>query len=187
MATVKKSTNKAPKKTGVNKGIEKGVAEEQFTDKVICKKCGKEIGFTLGSELFLKCPRCGARVERDIKAEEKKAKKIIKEDVLRRSKKAQLSVGFGLTLIALAYNIVGFFSGWFADAWVTNGWWFELFSVPLVLFSFFLIKDTKETSASAKYRFFARLALIINFVAMLVIAATTVPYLADKIHEFLGK
>ena len=177
----------APKKTGVNKGIEKGVNEQQFQDKVICKKCGKEVDFTLGSTLFLKCPRCDARVERDLKKEEKKANKIIKWDILWRSKKAQLSFGFTLTLLAAGYNILGFFLGWFQDTWVNNGWWFGLFSAPFIIISYFCIKGTKTGSASLKYRFYARLALIVNFAALLVIIATTVPFLSDKISEFFGR
>ena len=178
---------KGPKKTGVNKGIEKGVSTEQFKDEVVCKKCGKEVQFTLGSQLFLKCPRCNARVERDIKREEKQAKKIIKWDILRRSKKAQLSFGFMLTILAIGYNVLGFFLGWFGDAWVTNGWWFGLLSIPFVIISYFCIKGTKKGSASAKYRFYARLALIVNFIALLIIVATCVPFVSDKVHEFLGK
>jgi len=177
-----KKKDKAPKKTGINKGIEKGVSEQQFKDRVICKKCDKAIDFNLGSKLFIKCPRCDARVERDLKDEEKKAKKIIKWDILRRSKKAQLSFGFTLTVLALAYNIAGFFAGWFEPHW-----WFGLFSIPFVVISYFCIKGTKKGSASAKYRFYAWLALIVNFVALLIIIATSAPYLSEKIHEFLGR
>ena len=171
----------APKKTGINKGIEKGVSEAQFQDKVICKKCGKEIEFTLGSQLFLKCPRCNARVERDIKKEEKQAKKIIKWDVLRRSKKARLSFGFLLTVLSLKFNIIGFFSGWF-----DVNWWLALLPLPFVIVSHLCAMGTK-TGASAKYRFYARLALIVNFVAILVIAATSTPFISDMINDFIGR
>ena len=173
---------KAPKKTGINKGIEKGVSEEQFKDRVICKKCGKEIDFTLGSKLFLKCPRCAARVERNLKDEEKKAKKVIKWDILRRSKKAQLSFGFTVMLLAVGYNILGFFQGWFDP-----NWFFGLFSLPFIVLSYFCIRGTKTGSASLKYRFYARLALIVNFVALLIIIATCAPFLSDKINELLGR
>lgn len=176
------AAKESTKKTGVNKGIEKGVSTQQFKDMVICKKCGKEVEFTLGSQLFLKCPRCNARIERDLKKEEKKAKKIIKWDILRRSKKAQLSFGFTLTILALVYNTIGFFAGMFDEMW-----WLGLFSVPFVILSYFLMKGTRKGSASVKYRFYAWLALIINLCVLLVIIATSVPLIADELHEFIGK
>ena len=169
------------KKTGVNKGIEKGVSTEQFKDLVICKKCGKEVEFTLGSTLFLKCPRCNARVERDIKREEKQAKKIIKWDILRRSKKAQLAFGFFLTVLAAGYNILGFFLGWFEP-----NWWMGLFSIPFIIIAYFCIRGTKTQSASKKYKFYAWLAGWVVLAAIIVVVATTVPAIADWIRDFLG-
>ena len=175
--------NDAPKKTGVNRGIEKGVATQQFESRVICKKCGKDVEFTLGSELFVRCPRCNKRMERDLKQENKKANRIISLDILRRSKRAQLSLGFFLTVAVLVYNIVGFLTDLFAG----GNWWLGLLGIPFIVLSYFLIKGTKTGSASAKYRFYARLALIVNFAVLLVIIATSVPLFADWIREFLGR
>ena len=176
------NNKKPPKKTGVNKGIEKGVSEQQFQDKVICKKCSKEIEFTLGSQLFLKCPRCNYRMERCLDDENKKANRIIKWDVLRRSKKAQLSLGFTLTVLVLAFNIMGFFFGWF-----TGGmWWLGLLGIPLLVVSAICIAGTRKNSASGKYRFYAWLAGLVNAVALLIVVASCAPYLSDKIRDFFG-
>jgi len=174
--------DKAPKKTGVNKGIEKGVEKEQFKDEVVCKKCGKEIEFTLGSKLFVKCPRCNARVERDLKAENKKANKIIKWDILRRSKKAQLSVGFFLTLLGLALNVAAYA----ANLW-TPYWWIRFATVPFVVLGYFCIRGTKKNSASAKYKFYAWLALWVNLAALLLIVVLTVPFLYEYLDKILAR
>ena len=174
--------DKAPKKTGVNKGIEKGVNEEQFNDKVICKKCGKEIEFTLGSQLFVKCPRCGKRMERNLKHENKKANRIIKWDLLRRSKKAQLSFGFTLIVLALIFNIVAYFAGWF-----TEYWWIRFASVPFLVLAFFCIRGTRHGSAMKRYKFYAWLALWVNLGALLLVIALTVPFFYEFIDKILGR
>lgn len=173
---------KAPKKAGVNKGIEKGVDSDKFYDKVICKKCGKEIEFLLEGKFFQKCPRCNARVERNLKQEGKQAKRIIVLDILRRSKRAQLHFGFILTMISFAYSVTGFFTGIFTG----NRWWLALLSLPFVVLAFFLMKGTRQKSASKKYKFYAWLALIINFVAFALIVVTAVPPLNTMLAEFLG-
>jgi len=175
--TAKKQTVGAVKATGVNKGIKHGVEAEQFEGRVICKKCGKDIEFTLGSELFLKCPRCRNKVERDLKSENKESKKIIKFDLLRRSKKYLLHFGVLLTALALTYNIFGFFSSLFAN----HGWWLALVSLPLVALSVACTRITRLKSASKKYRFFAWLAIGLNLAALAVICITALPELNARL------
>jgi len=173
--TAKKQSTGAIKPTGINKGIKEGIDAEKFQGRVICKKCGKDIEFIMGSDLFVRCPRCKNKVERDLATENKEAKKIIKYDILRRSKKYLLQIGFVLTCIALAWNIAGFFSEWFASGY----WWLALMSIPLVLLSLATTRVTRMKSASKKYRFFAWLALGLNIFALAVIAVTAIPYLNE--------
>jgi DNA-directed RNA polymerase subunit RPC12/RpoP len=168
------------KKTGVNAGIEAGIPEQRFSGKVICKKCGKEVEYTLGSRLFEKCPRCGARMERDIAKEEQQAGKIVKADILSRSKRTQLHIGFLLTAAAIVYNITGFFTHLFDG----QMWWLALVSLPFVVVSFFLMRGTRTGSASKLYRFYAWLALVVNFVAILLIIATAVPPVSEAAQKF---
>jgi len=182
MSAKKQPTNKP---TGVNKGIKEGIDPSEFKGRVICKKCGKDIEFTKGSTLHLKCPRCQSKVERDLKAENKEAEKIIKYDILRRAKKYSLQFGFVLTCIAIAYNIVGYLTEWFGMG--PTHWWLGLMSIPIVLLSFAFTRITRLKSASKKYRFFAWLALILNIVAVLVIVITSVPYLSEKLTEAYEK
>jgi uncharacterized C2H2 Zn-finger protein len=165
--------------TGVNQGLKQGLTPDDFKSRVICKKCGKDIEFTLGSELFVRCPRCNAKIERDLATENKEAKKIIKFDIFRRSKRYHLHIGFIFTLIALAYNTVGFFAGLFAG----DMWWLALVSLPLVLLSYALVRVTRYKSASRKYRFFAWLALILNTVALAAVVITAVPYINEKLMD----
>lgn len=172
---------KPPKKTGVNKGIEKGVDPEKFYEKVICKKCGKEIEILLEGKYFQKCPRCEARVERNLKQEGKQAKRIIVLDILRRSKRAQLHLGFFLTLVSLAFSITGFFTGIFLPRW-----WLALVTLPLVVLGYFCMLGTRQKSASKKYKFYAWLALIINFVAFGLIVITAVPLFNEFFCGLLG-
>ena len=180
MSAKKESSNKP---TGVNKGIQEGIDPSEFQSRVICKKCGKDIEFTMGSTLHLKCPRCGSKIERDLARENKEAEKIVKYDIMRRAKKYSLQFGFVLTCIAIAYNIVGFFTEWFKSGY----WWLGFMSIPLVLLSFAFTRITRLKSASKKYRFFAWLALILNVVAVLVIIVTSVPYINEKLVELYEK
>ena len=173
---------KAPPKTGVNKGIQKGVREEKFDDKVICKKCGKEITFTLGSKLFIKCPRCAGRVERCLKEENKRANKIIKWDILRRSKKAQLIIGLFFVILGTGFNALNFF----VQFWTGNLQYIGFATLPLILFGGFCIMWTRKTSASKKYKFYAWLAGWIVLAAIVVVVATSVPYLAENVRDWLG-
>jgi DNA-directed RNA polymerase subunit RPC12/RpoP len=173
---------KALKKTGVNKGIEQGMSPEDFSDMVVCKKCGKDVEFTLGSKLFMKCPRCGARIERNLKKEEQQAKGIIKDDIKRRNKHAWLSVGFFLTIVSIAYSIAGFFTNLFLN----GDWYLALFALPLIVISYFCMRRTRDHSASRLFRFYARLALIVNFVALALIIVTAWPWLTDKVMDLLG-
>ena len=177
-----KAPKKNPPKTGVNKGIEKGVAEQEFQDKVICKKCDKAIEFTLGSKLFVKCPRCNTRVERNLKHENKKANKIIRWDILRRSKKAQLSFGLFLVILGAGFNVLNFFLGWLP----ANLWWLGFVSLPFILLGGLCIKGTRKNSASAKYRFYAWLAGWIVLGALILVIITTVPTIADWLKDLLG-
>jgi len=171
------------KPTGVNKGIKEGMDPSEFQGRVICKKCGKDIEYTMGSTLHLKCPRCQAKIERDLKSENKEVDQIIKYDIIRRAKKYSLQFGFVLTCIAIAYNIVGFFTEWFSSGY----WWLGLMSIPLVLLSFAFTRTTRLKSSSKKYRFFAWLALILNVVAVLLIVITSVPYINEKLVELYEK
>ena len=170
--------DKAPKKTGVNKGIEKGVAEEKFDSRVICKKCGKEIDFTLGSKLFIKCPRCNARVERCLKAENKQAKKIISLDILSRSKRLYLALGLVLVILGGGFNVLNFFFGWIPQ-------WYGLLTLPLIFIGAFFIMITRWKSASKKYKFYAWLAGWIVLAAILV-TLTSIPYIANEVRGWLG-
>ena len=174
------ATKKAPKKTGVNKGIEKGVSEEQFNGKVICKKCGKEVEFTLGSKLFVKCPRCNARVERDLKSENKKANKIIKWDILRRSKKAQLAFGLFLVVLGAGFVVLNFFLNFLGDMW-----WLGFAGLPFILVGALFIMITRKNSASKKYKFYAWLA---GWIVLAAIAVTliSIPAVADWARGVLG-
>jgi hypothetical protein len=167
----KNSKTAAAKPTGINQGIQEGMSPEQFQGRVICKKCGKDIEFTLGSQLFQRCPRCNIRVERDIASEEKQARKIVKWDILRRSKKTMLTLGFILTLGAIAYNVIGHFTDIFDD----GHWWFALFSLPAVVCGYLCINITRFRSASKLYKFYAWLAVGLCVLALLIIIATAVP------------
>jgi uncharacterized C2H2 Zn-finger protein len=173
---------KAPAKTGINKGIEKGVDEKEFASKVFCKKCDKEIEFTLGSKLFVKCPRCNARLERDLKDENKKANRIIKWDVLRRSKKAQLITGLVFVILGAGFNILNFF----VDFMPSKLWALGLLTLIPVLLGGLLIANTKNTSASKKYKFYAWLAGWVVLAAVAVVIITTVPAIAGEIRHWLG-
>jgi len=173
--------DKAPKKTGVNKGIQKGVTEEQFNDKVICKKCGKEIEFTLTSQLFVKCPRCNKRMERNLKEEHRRANKIIKWDILRRSKKAQLIFGLFWVILGAGFCVLNFFFDWIpANLWGLG----FLALLPIILGAYFIM-ITRKQSASKKYKFYAWLA---GWIVLAAIAVTliSIPAVADYVREFLG-
>jgi hypothetical protein len=167
-----------PKKTGVNKGIEKGVSEEKFDSRVICKKCGKEIDFTLGSKLFLKCPRCNTRVERCIDNENKKAKKIISLDILSRSKRLYLAIGLVLVILGGGFNVLNFFFGWIPE-------WYGLLTLPLIFIGAFFIMITRWKSASKKYKFYAWLA---GWIVLAAIAVTllSIPYIANWARDLIG-
>ena len=169
--------------TGVNKGIEKGVATSQFEGRVICKKCGKDIEFTLGTELHRKCPRCGAVVERNIKHEEHQAGKIIKWDILRRSKKTWLLFGLFLAGVAVAYNIAGFFTCLFAD----GRWWLALMSIPFIVGAYFCIRVTRKKSASGKYKFFAWTAGGVLILAAALVVVTAIPELSEKVKDLVNR
>lgn len=172
---------KAPKKTGVNKGIQKGVTEAQFNDKVICKKCGKEIEFTLGSQLFVKCPRCNKRMERNLKEENRRANRIIKWDILRRSKKAQLIFGLFWVIAGAGFNILNFFFAWIP----ANLWGLGFLTLPLIMLGAYFIMITRKTSASKKYKFYAWLAGWI-VLAALAVTLISIPAVADYVRDFLG-
>jgi len=185
MATVNKAYTKSvkkaqkpPPKTGVNKGIEKGVAEQQFQDKVICKKCGKELEFTLGSQLFIRCPRCNKRTERNLKTENKKANRIITLDILSRSKRLFLAVGLFLVVIGGGFNVLNFFFGWVPE-------WYGLLTLPLIFIGAFCIMITRWKSASKRYKFYAWLA---GWIVLAAIAVTllSVPYIANWARDLLG-
>jgi len=167
------------KPTGVNKGIKEGIDPEEFQGRVICKKCGKDIEFTLGSELFLKCPRCKNKVERDLKTEQKEAKKIIKYDILRRSKKYILHFGFLLTIGAIAYNLVGFLTEWFSSGY----WWLGLMSLPFVVLSSICTFITRKKSASKLYKMFAWVVWGLNLAALALIIVTSIPQLNEMLME----
>jgi len=171
------------KKTGVNAGIEQGMPEQMFERKIKCHSCNKEVEYTLGSKLFTKCPRCGKKMERCVGAEKKEARRLIKWDILRRSKRTVLSFGFFLTLMALTFNIVGLFVNLFSD----GRWWLALCSLPLIILSYFCMRITKTQSASKKYKFYARLALIVNFVALGVMLITAIPPVTDWVNDLMGR
>lgn len=172
---------KAPKKSGVNKGIEKGVAEEKFEDRVICKKCGKGVDFTIGSKLFLKCPRCNTRVERNLKSENKKANKIIRWDVFLRSKKTQLVFGLILVILGAGFNILNFFFEWIP----ANLWGLGFLTLPFIFLGAYSITYTRRNSASKKYKFYAWLSGWIVLAAVIV-TLISIPAIADWVREFLG-
>lgn len=171
------------KASGVNKAMQEGVAPSEFTSRVICKKCGKDIEFTLGSELFLKCPRCQNRVERNLADENKGAKKIIKYDILRRSKKYLLQFGFVLTLLVLAYNTVGFFCGLFDD----GKWWLALLSLPFVAIAYVFVRITYKKSASKKYRVFSFITFGLVALTAAVVVVTAVPLFSEKLMGLYDK
>jgi len=179
--------DKAPKKTGVNKGIEKGVSEEKFDGRVICKKCGKEIDFTLGSKLFLKCPRCNVRVERCIDDENKKANKIIKMDVLLRSKRTHLIAGLVFVILGAGFVVLNFCLAVFGGTAIipNNLWGLGFLALPFILFGAFLIGITRRKSASKKYRFFAILSGILVIIA-LAITTICIPDVADWVRGLLN-
>jgi len=170
-----------PKKTGVNKGIEKGVSEEKFDGRVICKKCGKEINFTLGSKLFVKCPRCNARVERDLKQENKKANRIISLDILSRSKRLYLAVGLVIVILGAGFNIFNFFY----PVIPANLWGLGFCTLPFIFLGAFFIMVTRWKSASKRYKFYAWLA---GWIVLAAIAVTliSIPYIADWARDLIG-
>jgi len=172
---------KAPKKTGVNKGIEKGVAEEKFEDRVICKKCGKAVDFTIGSKLFIKCPRCNTRVERCLKAENKKANRIIKIDVLLRSKKTQLIFGLALVILGAGFNVLNFFFEWIP----ANLWALGFLTLPFIFLGAYSIMYTRKNSASKKYKFYAWLSGWLALAAI-VVTLISIPAVADWVRELFG-
>jgi len=180
-------TEKGPEKTGVNKGIEQGMSKEQFEGRVICKKCGKDIEYTLGSKLFLKCPRCGKRVERCLKDEEKKAKKIIKLDILLRSKRTHLIAGLIFVILGAGFTVLNFCLAVFAGTPIipNNLWGLGFLTLPFILFGAFLIGITRRKSASKKYKFFAILSGLLVLIA---IAITTIciPDVANWVRGLLN-
>ena len=171
--------NQSLKPTGVNKGIKEGIDPKEFQGRVICKKCGKDIEFTLGSELFLRCPRCKGKIERDIKSEGKEAEKIIKFDLFRRSKKYLLQISFVLTSIAIAYNITGFFCGLFEPPL----WWLALMSLPLVAVSYVCAAVARKKSAAKRYRIWAWVAVGLIGFAIAAIVVTVIPDINEKLME----
>jgi len=175
------NNKKAPKKTGVNKGIEQGMSPEQFESRVICKKCGKDIEFTLGSKLFLKCPRCNARVERCLKDENKKAKRIISLDILSRSKRLCLVIGLALVILGAGFNIFNFFY----PVIPANLWGLGFLTLILIFPGAFFITVTRYKSASKKYRFYAWLSGWIVLAAV-VVTLISIPYIATWARELIG-
>jgi len=175
------NNKKAPKKTGVNKGIEQGVSEEKFDSKVICKKCDKAIEFTLGSKLFVKCPRCNARVERDLKKENKQANKIIGLDILARSKRLWLIVGLICVILGAGFNVFNFFY----PVIPTNLWGLGFLTLVLIIPGAFFIMVTRYKSASKMYKFYAWLA---GWIVLAAIAVTllSIPYIANWARDLLG-
>jgi len=175
------ANQKAPKKTGVNKGIQKGVSEDQFQDRVICKKCGKEIDFTLTSQLFVRCPRCNKRMERCLKDEHKRANKIIKWDILRRSKKAQLIFGLFLVIAGAGFNVLNFFFEWIP----ANLWGLGFLTLPIIFWGAYFIMITRRQSASKKYKFYAWLS---GWIVLAAVAVTliSIPYIAHQVQELFG-
>jgi hypothetical protein len=174
----KKKIEKGPEKTGVNKGIAQGMDKEQFEGKVICKKCGKDIEYTLGSTLFLRCPRCNKRLERCLKDEDKKAKKLISLDIMSRSKRMWLAIGLALVLIGAGFNILNFFMALIPD-------WYGLLALVLIIPGAFFIMVTRWKSASKRYKFYAWLA---GWIVLAAIAVTlvSIPYIANWCRDTLG-
>jgi len=169
--------------SGVNKGIQQGMQPEDFRGRVICKKCGKDIEFTLESELFQKCPRCKNKVERCLDAEGQEAKKIIKFDLLRRSKKYLLHIAIFIVSLAIAYNITGFFAGLFAE----NLWWLGLLSLPLVAVSYIFARVGMKKSAAKRYKVLGWIAVGLNLVALALIVVTAVPYINERLMALYGR
>jgi len=173
------SSKKKP--TGVNKAIQQGTPIEKLESRVICKNCGKDIEFKKTVRLHLKCPRCSQPLERDINKEYKQANRIIRYDLFRRSKKYFLHIGLVFAAIALAYNIIGFFTQVFAN----HGWWLALVSIPFVLLSLFLMSYARlKNTTSKKLRILSWSIIILNFLAVAAIVITAVPYLNERLLEW---
>jgi len=163
----------AEKVTQVNKGIKKDVATELFKEIVVCNKCDKEVEFTLESQLFLNCPRCGKKLQRNLKKEVKEGKQIIKEDIKRRGKGEILAFTTFLTVVGLTYLIVALFTGLIAKTWL-----FSL--IPLPLFFIALISNiVTSKSISVKIRFFSKIMLIVNAVMIAVAILAIFPEVRD--------
>ena len=157
------------KPSQVNKGIKKGVETELFKEIVICNRCDKEVEFTLESELFRKCPRCGKKLDRNIKKETKEGKKVIKEDIKRRGKGKILAfanfiafVGFVYLIVALATNLIA------------SSWWYALIPQPLFIVSLISTFITKQ-SVSMKVRFYSRILFIVSIVLIVIAVAAIFP------------
>lgn len=165
----------AEKKSQVNRGIKKGVDTELFKDHVICTKCGKDVEFTLESQLFVNCPRCGKKLERNLKKETAEGKQVIREDIKRRGKGAILSFASFLTFVGLIYLGVALFTGLIADNWL-----FAMIPLPLFIISLITTIMLKK-SVSLKVRLGCKIMFIIN----IVLIAAAVAVIFDPIREFL--
>jgi len=176
----KKKINSAKK--GGSVPVRSDAEKQALKDRVICKKCGKDVEYTKAVEMHQNCPRCKAPLGRDLKEENKQAKRIINYDLLMRLKKYFLFFAFVLTTIAIAFNSILFFTQVFAN----RGWWIALMSLPLVglSFLFMLSGALKLKSKSKKLRFFSWLVIILNIVAISAIVITAVPQLNDKLLEW---
>jgi phage FluMu protein Com len=178
MANKKPSTKETPKpnkpgKTkpkGVNEGLKKGMDKKEFQDRVLCKTCGKDIEFTKGMNLFLKCPRCKKPLERSLKQEVKQSNQIIYYDFIRKNRRYFVFVGIALALIAIAYNIVGYLCCLFDN----DMWWLALMSLPLVAISCLLTFYTRFKNTTHKYAIMSWVLLGLNIGATVLIIVSAI-------------
>lgn len=156
------------------------VSPDDIKGRIICKKCGKDIEYTKGVELFKNCPRCHAPLERNLEKENKDVKKVINYDLTKRLKKYLLFPALFLAGLALAYSIVGFFTELFAN----HGWWLAFVSLPLIIVSMLLTKFPRLKTTSKKYKVFSWIAFVLNIIAFAAFIVTVIPDVNAKLLEW---
>ena len=153
--------------------------KQAMKNRLICKKCGKDVEYTNTIEIHTNCPRCRAPLGRDLGKEHKQAKRVYMYDFLRRNKKYFLYISIFLTIFAIGYNVVGFFAQLFSK----HGWYFALLSIPFVVFSSLATSALFLKTSSRKIRILSLIAIILNLIAIAAIVVTSVPELNEKLME----
>jgi len=149
-------------------------------ERVICEKCGKDIEITEGASPQ-KCPRCESTIECGGARPNKLIERIIKYDLLRRSKKYVVHFAVVLVGLAIAFNITGFFTGLFSNGF----WWLALLSLPLVAVSYVFARVAMKKAVARRYKVLAWIVVGLNAFALACVVVTSVPYINELLMDAL--